>query len=1054
MIDRILEFSMRQRVFVLMGAVAILAFGAWSVTRLPIDAVPDITNVQVQINTQVIDLAPEESELLVTFPIETELSGIQGITEMRSTTKFGLSQVTLEFADGTDIYRARQLVNERLQNVAEALPPGIVPKMAPISTGLGEIIYYTLDYEPGSTNAPASRRQQLMDLKTIQDYTIKPMLRSVPGVAEINSAGGYDKQIVVEPDHDALRDAGLTLGDIADVISQNVANVGGGLLHQAREQIVIRTVGRIGNAEEIAALPLKFAAGQEPIKIGDVAKVDIGARVRTGAATEDGREAVLGTVMMLVGENTRIVAERVKAAIDEINDGKLPPDVKMKVVYDRSGVVDRTIATVEKNLFEGAILVVVVLLLMLGNLRAAIIVSLAIPLSFLMAICGMVEGKVSGNLMSLGAVDFGLIIDGAVVIVENIVRRLSLRQHELGRPLNDNERSHVVLAASRQVANPMVFGVLIITIVYVPILALSGVEGKMFRPMAITVMMALGGALVLAVTLMPALCASLLRGKLSEKENFFVRGCKAVYAPLLELALRFRRLVAAGAIGICVWAVLVFGRLGAEFVPQLDEGSFTAMVYKTASASLETSLEMEFETERAILENVPEVSRVFSRIGSSEIATDPMAPNENDLYIFYHPKEKWRRENGVTISKERLSEIVTAEVQRLTPGQDFMWAQPIEMKFNEMLEGIRSDIAVKIFGTDYDTLEAKAEEIIATLEKIPGASDVEFESNGRIPVMEVRLNRKAMSRLNVQAAEINRVVAAAMGGEVVGTLLEGNRQREIVVRLERRKRERIESIRGLQVRTADGGVVPIEKVVDFKLVPQVDAINRELSQRRAAVMVNIEGRDVESFVAEAQQRIRDEVKLPEGYYIDIGGQFENLQAARERLTFVVPTALAFIFLLVFAALGSMRQALLVYTGIPLAMTGGIFALALRGLPFSISAAVGFIALSGVAVLNGLVLINYFNELREEGDSVYESVVEGALTRLRPVLMTAMVASLGFVPMAIATGAGAEVQRPLATVVIGGILTSTCLTLLLLPSLYYWVEHRVEVDHGRELDEED
>lgn len=1039
MIDKILEFSLRQRVFVILGAVGILAFGGWSVTRLPIDAVPDITNVQVQINTEVIDLAPEESERLVTFPIETELAGVQGITEMRSTTKFGLSQVTLEFRDGTDIYRARQLVNERLQNVMESLPPGIVPKLAPISTGLGEIIYYTVDYAGDSSHKPATREAQLMALKTIQDYTIKPLLRSVQGVAEINSAGGYDKQIVVEPDQDALREAGLTLGDLGDAISQNVANVGGGLLHQAREQIVIRTVGRIETPEEIESIPIQFGSRPDPIHVGDVAKVSVGTRVRTGAATENGREAVLGTVMMLVGENTRIVAERVKEAIAEINDGKLPEGVQIQVVYDRSNVVDRTIETVKRNLFEGAILVIVVLLLLLGNLRAALIVSLAIPLSFLMAICGMVQGKVSGNLMSLGAVDFGLIIDGAVVIVENIVRRLAIRQHELGRPLNLSERSHVVLSASRQVANPMVFGVLIITIVYIPILALSGVEGKMFRPMAITVMMALGGALVLAVTLMPALCAFLLGGRLSEKENFFLRGCKAIYAPVLGMALKFRYLVFLAGIGICVYAVLVFGRLGAEFVPQLNEGSFTAMVYKTASASLETSLEMECETEQIILSKVPEIERVFSRIGSSEIATDPMPPNENDLYIFYKPESTWRMENGVRITKARLSEIITEEVQKLVPGQDFMWAQPIEMKFNEMLEGIRSDIAVKIFGDDYNILEKKADEIIQVLQKIPGAANVEFESNGRIPVMEVRLDRKAMSHLNVHAAEVNRVVAAALGGEVVGTLLEGNRQREIVVRFGHDHRQDIRHLRGLRVRTGDGQSVPIEKVTHFELVPQVDAINRELSRRRAAIMVNIEGRDVESFVAEARQRIREEVEFPEGYYIDIGGQFENLQAARERLMFVVPTALAFIFLLVFAALGSLRQAALVYTGIPLAMTGGIFALALRGMPFSISAAVGFIALSGVAVLNGLVLINYFNELREEGAGVRDAVITGALTRLRPVLMTALVASLGFLPMAIATGAGAEVQRPLATVVIGGILTSTCLTLVLLPALYYWVE---------------
>lgn len=1049
MIDRILEFALRQRTFVVLGGMITVVFGLWSVSTLPIDAVPDITNVQVQINTDVLDLAPEESERLVTFPIETELAGVQGVTEMRSTTKFGLSQVTLEFEEGTDIYIVRQLVNERLQNLSGRLPEGVVPEMAPISTGLGEIIYYTIDYTSERANKPETRREQLMELKTFQEYTVKPLLRSVPGVAEINVAGGFDKQIVVEPDRDALRDLGLTLGDITDVIAENVTNVGGGLLRQAGEQIVIRTVGRLTDPEEIERLPLKFATGSEPIRVGDVARIDIGARVRTGAATEDGAEATLGTVMMLMGENTRAVAERVKEAIDEINENHAADGMRLSVVYDRSEVVDRTIETVKHNLFEGAILVIVTLLIALGNVRAAIIVALAIPLSFLMAITGMSQAGISGNLMSLGAVDFGLIIDGAVVMVENIVRRLSLRQHELGRPLTGAERSHVVLAASKQVANPMVFGVLIITIVYLPILALSGVEGKMFHPMALTVMMALAAALLISLTLMPALCSFGLGNRLEEKENFLIRGGKAIYSPVLRLALKQRGVFLVVALAICGAAWMTFGRLGAEFVPQLDEGSYTAMVYKTASASLETSIDMELETEKVILEHVPEVTRVFSRIGSSEIATDPMPPNENDLYIFYRPESEWREENGKRITKARLAEIITEEVQRRVPGQDFMWAQPIEMKFNEMLEGIRSDIAVKLFGEDYDMLEAKALEIIETLEKVQGAADVEFESNGRIPVMEVRLDREAMGRYNVQADAVNRVVASALGGEVAGHILDGPAQREVVVRLGEDQRDEIGALRGLLVRSADGGLIPVEKLTHFELVPKVDAINRELGRRRAAVMVNIEGRDVESFVAEARERIRAEVDLPEGYYIDIGGQFENLQAARRRLAFVTPTALAIIFVLVFAALGSLRQAGLVYTGIPFAITGGVFALAARGMPFSISAAVGFIALSGVAVLNGLVLINYFNQLREEGYGVRDAVLEGAMTRLRPVLMTAMVASLGFVPMAISTGPGAEVQRPLATVVIGGILTSTALTLALLPTLYCWVEGALTRKNAKE-----
>jgi len=1059
MVDRILEFSLRQRAFVLICSAALLAVGLWSALRLPIDAVPDITNIQVQINTEVINLAPEESEKLVTFPIETEMSGLQGLTEMRSLTKFGLSQVTLVFKDGVDIYRARQLVTERLQNALKNLPPGVAPKLAPISTGLGEIFYYTVDYRADATNKPPTRREQLMELKTIQEYVIKPALRNTPGVAEINTGGGYELQFVVQPKPKELLSVGLTFTELADLIALNVENAGGGVINRAGEQIIIRTVGRVQTPAEIANIPLKFRAAPAPLLVKDVAEVVVGTRIRSGAATENGEETVLGTVMMLVGENSRIVARRVEDKVKEIQE-KLPPGVAIRPVYNRSHLVDRTIHTVEKNLFEGAILVVVVLLGLLGNWRAAIIVSLAIPLSFLFAITGMVQSHVSGNLMSLGAVDFGLIIDGAVVMVENIIRQLALKQHHLGSRITLEERLYrhlrlpppdrgrrltvmemrqTVLAASRQVATPMVFGVLIIAIVYFPILALTGVEGKMFRPMAITVILALAGALVLSLTLMPVLCYYLLRVPISERDNFVIAFMKNLYRPTLEYALRWRWFTVGGSVALFAASVLVFLRMGAEFVPKLDEGSYTVMVYRTASTSLPASLEMEQKTEKVIRERVPEVTHVFSRIGTSEVATDPMPPSQNDLYISYKPRKEWRKEGGQTITKERLAEIITDEVNRHLPGQAFMFAQPIEMRFNELLEGIRSDIAVKIYGNDYDVLEKIGAQLKSLLDGIPGAADVEFETMGRAPVMEIKLNRAALTRYNLHAAEVNEAIATALVGQPVGLIFEGNRRHEIVVRLPEDLREKLEEIRALPVRTHDGGLVTLGQVARFDLVAQVDPIIREFGQRRSAIMVNLRGRDVESFVREAQEKVKAQIQLPEGYDIEFGGQFKNLQAARARLAIVVPTALILIFLLVFAALGSLRQALLVYTGIPLAVTGGVFALALRGMPFSISAAVGFIALSGVAVLNGLVLVSYFNTLRAEGRNLREAVFVGGLTRLRPVLMTALVASFGFLPMALATGAGAEVQRPLATVVIGGILSSTFLTLVFLPALYAWAE---------------
>jgi cobalt-zinc-cadmium resistance protein CzcA len=1038
MIDKILEFAIRQRVFVLMGAFALLLSGIWSATKLPMDAIPDITGVQVQVNTTIPSLAPDEVENLVTFPLETALGGIAGVTEMRSLSRFGLSQITLQFADRTDIYRARQLVAERLQGVADSIPAGLTPKLAPNTTGLGEVFYYTVDYEPGAPKAPPTREAQLMELWQIQEYTIKPQLRTVPGIAEINAYGGYVKQIVVQPKIDKLRDAGLTVSDLSRVVAENVENAGGGIVNSGNEQLVIRGVGRVVSPEEISELPVKFAGGVMPLRVKDVAEVQIGHAFRSGAATDAGQETVLGVAMMLMGENSRAVAERVAHKVEDIQK-LLPPGVVIKPQYDRGELVDRTIHTVEKNLFEGAALVVVTLLLLLGNWRAALIVAVVIPLAFLFAITGMARFGISGNLMSLGAIDFGLIIDGAVVIVENVVRQLGIKQHQLGRVLTGEERRETVLAASKQVGTPMFFGVLIIAIVYLPILALSGIEGKMFHPMALTVMLALGGSLVLALTLMPALSSFLLGGRIGEGDNFVVRRCKAVYSPVLRASLRFRWLVVFGALAFFALALVIFSRLGANFIPKLDEGAFTMMVYRANSISLEATVAAQTRTDREIKARVPEVERVFSRIGSAEIATDPMPPSDADFYIYYKPRSQWRKIDGKTISKEELGKIISKEIEELNPEAHVMVAQPIEMRFNEMLEGIRADIAVKIFGNDYDVLERLGAEVKEVLEQIPGTregeGEVEFETTGRAPMLEIRVKRDVLAKYNLHAGDVNQVIASALGGQTVGALVDGNRRFDIVVRLADKERENLDAIRALPVRVGEAGLLPLGTLADIERVKTVSPILRDSAQRRSALMVSLEGRDVESWVREADLKVRESVKLPEGYTLEFGGQFENLREAKTRLAVVVPTALVFIFVLIFMAFGSVRQAILVYTGIPLAVTGGILALWMRDMPFSISAAVGFIALSGVAVLNGVVLISYFNQLREEGRDVRAAIIEGSLTRLRPVLTTAAVAAFGFIPMALSVSAGAEVQRPLATVVIGGIISSTFLTLLVLPALY-------------------
>ncbi len=1031
---------MRQRAAVMLATLAVAAIGVWAALRLPIDAVPDITNPQVQINTAVPALAPEEVEKLVTFPIESEMAGLPDMVELRSLSKFGLSQVTMTFRDGIDLYRVRQLVTERLSGVLDELPSGLAPKLAPVATGLGEIFYYSLDYAPDAPHKPATREGQLMALAQIQEYQVKPLLRGTAGVAEVNTSGGYEKQIVIQPDPARLAASGLSLDQLAEIVEQNTLNAGGGYVEIGGEQLIVRATTRVTTLEEIATLPLKFTGAVKPMILSEVATVGIGSGFRTGASTDDGREALVGATIMLVGENSRLVAQAVREMLLEIQE-KLPVGVVIRPLYDRSDLVNRTIATVERNLAEGALLVVVVLFLLLGNWRAALIVALVIPLAMLMAMTGMVQWKLSGNLMSLGAIDFGLIIDGAVVMVENIVRHLGEKQHALGRRLTAAERAKEVLRSAKEVANPMFFGVLIITVVYVPILALQGIEGKMFKPMALVVMLALGASLVLALTLMPVLCSFLLGGKIEEKDNWLVTLTKRIYTPLLHFGLRFRWLVVAAMLALLGSSAWTFSKLGAEFIPQLDEGDFAFQLIRSSSVSLSSSLELQKQSEAVIRKEFPEVKEIFARIGTAEIATDPMNPNVADTYLMLKPRGEWRELEGKPISKEQLGAMIRKTLLDRVPGQNVLVTQPIQMRFNEIMAGARADLVCKVFGDSYDEMERLAGEVRTVLGNIPGGSETEFDSIGKNPMIEIQPDREALRKYNVHADDLNRLVETALAGAEVGTLVEGNRRTPIIVRLSEARRADLPAMERLPLRTEQGGMLALGQVAKVKLVDQPVQIAREGTQRRVSVLINVRGRDTASFVAEATKALHEKVKFPDGYYFEFGGQFKNLVEAKQRLSIVVPLALALIFVLIFLSFGSLRQAALIFTCVPLAVTGGVFALYFRGMPFTISAAVGFIALSGIAVLNGIMLISFINQLRTEGKAVREAVVEGTLTRLRPKLMTALVASLGFVPMAISTGAGAEVQRPLATVVIGGIITSTFLTLLVVPVLYDWIERK-------------
>ncbi|MGE3103620.1 MAG: efflux RND transporter permease subunit [Lysobacterales bacterium] len=1040
MLERIIRASIAHRWLILVLVLGACALGAWSYGRLPIDAVPDITNVQVQINTEAPGYSPLEAEQRVTFPVETALAGMARLQYTRSISRYGLSQVTVVFEDGTDIYFARQQVAERLQQAAAQLPENLKPMLGPVATGLGEIFMYTVEAEPGARN-PDGNPWTTTDLRTLQDWVIRPQLRNLKGVTEVNTIGGHVKQFHVTPDPAKLVAFNLTLDHILQAIRRNNANTGAGYIERGGEQNLIRIPGQVQDEAGLREIVVAMRDGL-PLRVRDIADVHIGSELRTGAATKDGREVVLGTVFMLIGENSRDVAMRSAARLKAI-DATLPEGVTARPIYDRTRLVDRSIATVRKNLLEGALLVIAVLFLLLGNFRAALITAAVIPVAMLMTITGMVQNRVSANLMSLGALDFGLIVDGAVIIVENCLRRFGERQHALGRLLTHDERFDIAASASSEVIKPSLFGLFIIAAVYLPIFALSGIEGKTFHPMAITVVMALTAAMALSLTFVPAAVAQFITGKVSEQETRVMRGMHRLYAPLLHKALAMRGLVVTAALALVVLCGLLATRLGTEFIPNLDEGDIALHALRIPGTSLTQALGMQARLESRI-KQFPEVEQVVGKLGTAEVATDPMPPSVADTFILIKDRRDWPdpRKSKATL----VAELDTAV--RAVPGNNYEFTQPVQMRMNELIAGVRAEVAIKVFGDDLQQLTALGRQIEAIAKSIPGHADVKLEQVTGLPLLVITPDRAALARYGLAVADIQETVAAAMGGANAGQLFEGDRRFDIVARLPDADRQDPKALAALPIAlpTTVGrpddesfqhlpGVVPLSAVANIAVELGPNQISRENGKRRVVITANVRGRDLGSFVEELRDQVAARTELPAGMWIEYGGTFEQLISASQRLRVVVPLALVMIFGLLFMAFGSAKDAAIVFSGVPLALTGGVLALWLRGIPFSISAGVGFIALSGVAVLNGLVMIAFIRRLRELGSPVHRAVVDGALTRLRPVLMTALVASLGFVPMAVNVGTGAEVQRPLATVVIGGIISSTLLTLLVLPALY-------------------
>jgi cobalt-zinc-cadmium resistance protein CzcA len=1038
--ERILQISIDHRGLVMVAVLAMALLGIYSYQKVPIDAVPDITNVQVQINTEAPGYSPLETEQRLTFPIEMIMMGLPHLDYTRSLSRYGLSQVTVVFKDGTDIYFARQLVSQRLQEARNRLPTGIEPRMGPISTGLGEIFMWTVDAR-ADARKPDGTAYTTTDLREIQDWIIRPQLLTVRGVTEVNSVGGYVKQFHVTPYPEKLISMGLTLQDVVTALSLNNLNVGAGYIERSGEQYLVRVPGQVANLTEIGEIILGSRQGI-PIRIKDVAEVIIGKELRNGAATQNGREVVLGTAHMLIGENSQIVSKAAAAKLDEINRN-LPEGIVATPVYNRTTLVDKTIQTVASNLTEGAILVIVVLFLFLGNLRAALITALVIPLSMLFTLTGMVANDVSANLMSLGALDFGIIVDGAIVIIENCIRHLAQEQARLGRRLTLSERLSVVFSASKETRRALLFGQLIIMIVYIPIFALTGVEGKMFHPMAFTVVTALVGAIILSITFVPAAVALFLSGDIQDKESKVVVFSKRLYLPMLNWVLRNKALTITLAVTVMVLSGLLATRLGSEFVPSLNEGDIALHAIRIPGTSLTTAIEMQNELEEKI-KTFAEVERVFSKIGTAEIATDPMPPSVADIFIILKDQDAWE---GSYKTKAELIAAMERAVNTV-PGNNYEFTQPIQMRFNELISGVRADVAIKVFGDNMDVLHDVGDRILSVIETIPGAADTKIEQLTGLPMLSIRMDRAKMARYGLNVADVQNVIAIAVGGLPTGLIYEGDRRFNLVVRLPEPLRGNIDALKRLPIQLPNAvlnvqpnaaappaAYLTLGDVVTFDVIEGPNQISRENGKRRVVISANVRGSDLGSFVHEAQSRIASEVQIPPGYWIAWGGQYEQLVSATERLVIVVPVALGLIFMLLYLMFGNLRDGLLVFTGVPFALSGGILALWLRDIPFSISAAIGFIALSGIAVLNGLVLLTFIRNLREQNYTLEDAVKTGALTRLRPVLMTGLTDAIGFVPMALAVSIGAEVQRPLATVVIGGILTSTALTMLVLPVLY-------------------
>lgn len=1031
--DRIIEFSIQQAIWVMLFVVAWIAVGIYSYQKLPIDAVPDITNTQVQINSQANGFTALEVEQRITYPIETAMAGIPKLELTRSISRYGLSQITIIFKDGTDIYWARQQINQRLQEARAELPPTVEPKMSPVSTGLGEIYQWVIQADPKAKKADGTAYSP-MDLREIQDWIVRPQLQRVAGVAEINSIGGFEKTYVVSPDLPRMQQLGITMETLQNVLTENNENRGAGFIEENGQQFTVRVPGTLNDVSDIANISLSSTTGTA-IRVADVAKVSIGHDLRTGAATYNGHETVMGIAMMMMGENSRHVASAIDAKMQDVQQS-LPQGVQIHTVYNRTTLVEKAIYTVQKNLLEGAILVIIVLFVFLGNFRAALITACVIPLSMLFTLSGMAQQNISANLMSLGALDFGIIVDGAVVIVENCIRRLAAQQHHLGRLLTRKERFTEVFLAAQQARRPLIFGQLIIIVVYLPIFALSGVEAKMFHPMAMTVVLALLGAMILSVTFVPAAVAMWVTGEVKEKESRWMLWLKAHYLKALDWAYQFKFFVLVCALSLMTLTAVLFTQLGSEFSPQLSEGDFAIQQMRSPSTGLEQSVAMQKTTEKLLLQHFPEIQWVFARTGTAEVATDVMPPNISDGFIILKPRQQW---SDPSESMDELRTRMQAFLSRL-PGNNSEFSQPIELRFNELISGVRSDIGVKLFGDDMQVLNAQAELLAQRIRKISGATAVNIEQVSGLPLLNIDVNRNLAAQYGLSVKTIQDTVAASIGGQKVGEILQGDRRFDFVIRLEDDARN-IQNVAQLPIALPNGGMIQLQDVAKIENTLGINQVSRENAKRRVVISANVEGRDLGSFVQELQTNLAEQ-KLPAGYWLEYGGQFENLQSAKARMQVVIPLALMTIFILLMAVFGQIKDSLLVFTGVPFALCGGVVALWLRDIPLSMSAGVGFIALSGVAVLNGLVMLTFIRELHEHGQDRVTAIWQGAVLRLRPVLMTACVASLGFIPMALATGTGAEVQRPLATVVIGGIISSTLLTLVWLPVMYRWMNDKI------------